>query len=138
MEPHKGSRGKEAVRQSISRLMGVGFFQIPALSGRYSSHLSLDPVNCADADPKQPGRPQNARAGRQVLADALDDIFAHRTTPEALPLAPRPREARLDALNNNGALELGKDAEHLKHRPSRWGGGVEALLMQIQMNVFRM
>jgi hypothetical protein len=79
-------------------------------------------------------RSEDSRAGRQLLADALDDILADPTTPGAFPLAPRPREARLHALDYNAALELGKDAEHLKHRPSRWGTGVETLLMKVKID----
>jgi hypothetical protein len=79
-------------------------------------------------------RSEDSRAGRQLLADALDDILADPTTPEAFPLAPRRREARLHALDYNAALELGKDAEHLKHRPSRWGTGVETLLMKVKID----
>ena len=95
-------------------------------------------MNRSGADSEPLSRFENARPGRQLFADALDDIAAHGTTPEAFPVAPRPRKASPDPLDYNAALELGKDAEHLKHRPSRWGGGVEALLMQIQIDVFRM
>jgi hypothetical protein len=43
-------------------------------------------------------------------------MAAHRATPEPLPLAPRPREASFDPLDNHGGLELGKNVHYLKHR----------------------
>jgi hypothetical protein len=56
-----------------------------------------------------------------------------RRRPRRFPWL-RAREARLHALDYNAALELGKDAEHLKHRPSRWGTGVETLLMKVKID----
>src|SRR5712671_1336191 len=90
-------------------------------------------MNRSGADAECLGRLENSR-GRQMLADALDDILADRTTPEALPLAPRPRETGFDALDNHRALELGKDAHHLKHRLSGWCAGVDTLLMEVEIN----
>jgi len=57
-----------------------------------------------------------------LFTNALNDIGAHRSTPEALTLAPSPREASLDPLDNHRALELGEDAQHLKHRLPGWRG----------------
>jgi hypothetical protein len=51
---------------------------------------------------------EDTRARRQLPADALDNGLAHCATPEALPLAPRPREASLDPLDYDAALELGE------------------------------
>jgi hypothetical protein len=63
---------------------------------------------------------EDTRARRQLPADALNDIGAHRATPEALPLAPRPREAGFNTLDDYCPLELGKDAQNLIHRLSGW------------------
>jgi hypothetical protein len=41
--------------------------------------------------------------GRQLLTDAVNDIATHRATPEPLALAPCPREASLDPLDNHRA-----------------------------------
>jgi len=38
-----------------------------------------------------------------------------------------PRQPRIDSPHNHGALELGEDAAHLKHRPARWGGRVNGV-----------
>jgi hypothetical protein len=88
------------------------------------------------ADAKSFSRFEDSRASRQFLADAIDNFPGYRATPEPLPLAPRPREAGLNALDYNATLELGKDAEHLKHRLSGWGAGVEPLLVQVEINIF--
>jgi hypothetical protein len=66
-----------------------------------------------------------------LLTDSLDDILAHWTTPEPSSLAPRPRKTSFDALANHSALELGKDAHHLKtssYRLARRLGGRPKLL----------
>jgi hypothetical protein len=105
--------------QSILGDWWGGFFS-PALSGRYSGHLLFHAMNRSGADAKRFGCFEDSSPGRQLLPDALDDIGIHWTTPEPLSLAPCPREARFHALDNNGALELRKDAEHLKHRLSGW------------------
>ena len=40
--------------------------------------------------------------------------------------------------NDFAAMELGKHADHLKHRAARRRGGVEALLMQEEIDLFGM
>jgi hypothetical protein len=47
---------------------------------------------------------------------------------------PWPRHAGHHTLADDRALELGKHAEHLKHRLAGRRRGVEALLMQIQLD----
>jgi hypothetical protein len=69
-----------------------------------------------------------------LFTNALNDIGAHRSTPEALTLAPSPREASLDPLDNHRALELGEDAQHLKHRLPGWRAGVDTLLMEVEVD----
>jgi hypothetical protein len=93
-------------------------------------------MNRSRADAKSFSRFEDSHATRQLLADAIDNFPGYRATPEPLPLAPRPREASLDPLDYNAALELRKDAEHLKHRLSGWGAGVEPLLVQVEINIF--
>ncbi len=70
--------------------------------------------------------------------DLPDDIRAHLTAAKPLPLAPCPREASLDPLDNHCALEFGKDAHHLKHRLSGWRAGVDTLLMEIEIDALGM
>jgi hypothetical protein len=48
---------------------------------------------------------------------------------DALPLPPSQRPGA-DSFLDDAALELGKDAHHLKHRLAGRRRGVEALLMQ--------
>ena len=86
-------------------------------------------MHCSGPDAECLRRFEDSRSGREPFPDALDDILGDRTTPEALPLAPRPRNASLDPLDNQGALEFRKDAEQLKQRLSGWRAGVEPLLV---------
>jgi hypothetical protein len=48
---------------------------------------------------------------------------------------PGTRHARLHPLADHAALELGEHAEHLKHRPPSRRAGVEALLVQIEVDL---
>jgi hypothetical protein len=95
-----------------------------------SHHLAFDPVHGSGADAERLGRLEDACAGRQLRADALNDIGAHRATPESLPLGSCPRKAEFDALNDHCALELGEDAHHLKHRLPGWRAGIDPLLIR--------
>jgi hypothetical protein len=101
---------------------------------RYSRHPAFDPVNCAGANTECFSRLEDARAGRQLSTDTLNNSFAHWTTPDPFPLAPCSRQASLDALDNHCALELGKDAHHLKHGLTGWRAGVDTLLMEIEID----
>jgi hypothetical protein len=51
-----------------------------------------------------------------------------------LALRPCALQPRLDPLADHGPLELGEDAYHLKQRLAGRGGGVDALLMQKQVD----
>jgi hypothetical protein len=55
--------------------------------------------------------------------------------PLLVPLARASRHAGHHALADDRALELSKNAEHLKHRVAGRPLGVEALLMQKQVNL---
>jgi hypothetical protein len=57
-----------------------------------------------------------------------------RAIGELFALAPGPRQPGTNALLDHRALELGKDAHHLKHGLAGRGRGVEALLMQEQVD----
>jgi hypothetical protein len=86
-------------------------------------------MNRSSADAECPGRFENARAGRELPADAFDNIRAYRVTPESLALASCSRETRLDPFDNHCSLKLGEDAHHLKHGLPGWRAGVDTLLM---------
>ena len=59
-------------------------------------------------------------------------------TAEALAFTPGPRKAGPHTFLNDGALKLGKHTEHLKHGLAGRRCGVEALLMQEQVDSQRM
>jgi hypothetical protein len=50
---------------------------------------------------------------------------------------PGPLESCVHAGHDHRALELREHAEHLKHRPASGRGGIEALLVQIEVDTRR-
>jgi hypothetical protein len=54
-----------------------------------------------------------------------------------LPWARGAGDAGLDALLDNGPLEFRKDTEHLEQCPARGGGGVNSLLVQVEVAAHR-
>src|SRR5262245_57212240 len=97
-------------------------------------HFGNDALDRADPDP-------------QVASDGADALplpprgpysglgfHRHLRATEPLPLCPGPRQACANSLLDQGSLELSKDPEHLEHCPAGRGVGVEALLMQVQVD----
>jgi hypothetical protein len=54
-----------------------------------------------------------------------------------LVLGPRLRHTGQHALADNRAVKLGERAKHLKHRLTCRRGGIEALLMQVEIDIER-
>ena len=50
-------------------------------------------------------------------------------------LGPRSRHTGQHALADNRAFKLGERARHLKHRLTCRRGGIEALLMQVEIDL---
>jgi hypothetical protein len=75
---------------------------------------------------------------RQSVTDSLFRLGGHSGAPERFPAlgAARlgPGNASAHPLDNHAALELGKHAHHLKHRLAGGRRGVDALLMQEQLD----
>src|SRR5258708_6236327 len=57
-----------------------------------------------------------------------------RTSAKLDAVRPSPRKATVDTPTHDAALELGKPAQHLKHRLAGGRRGVEALLMKEEVN----
>jgi hypothetical protein len=91
-------------------------------------------MNGPGADAKRLGRLEDARAGRQLRLDVLNDIGAHRTTPESLPLCFGTREAQVDAAANDQPLELGECASYLVEQAPCRRRGVDVLLIQVEID----
>ena len=115
-------------------MAGGGLFSTFPGSGRYRRHFAFHPMNGSGSDAKCLRRFEDSCPFRQLLTDALDNFRAYRATPESLSLAPCPREPSLDPLDNHRALELGEDAQHLKHRLPGWRAGVDTLLMEVEVD----
>ena len=88
--------------------------------------------NCLAID-RTPGG--QASPERPVLR--FSSSGAIRGPAKLLALAPGPRQARTDSFLNDRPLELGKHAHHLKHRLAGRRRGVDALLVQEQVDLAR-
>ena len=55
--------------------------------------------------------------------------------PPQLALGLGSGHARLDPLLDHGPLELGEDAQHPEHGLAGWRGGVDALLVEVELDV---
>ena len=73
-------------------------------------------------------------ASRPQLEHARLDVTANPGPAELDAGSLGPGEAAIDPFDDDFALELGEHAQHAKHGPPRWGGGVERLLVQEQAN----
>src|SRR6185436_1843498 len=49
------------------------------------------------------------------------------------PIGLSPRQTGVDAIADHAAFKLGEHAAHLKHRATRWGRGVERLLVEVEI-----
>src|SRR5258708_39343348 len=57
-----------------------------------------------------------------------------RTSAKLDAVRPSPRKASVDTITDDAALELGKHAQHLKHRLADGRRGVKALLLKEEVN----
>src|ERR1043165_1103924 len=103
---------------------------------RRGAHRLCDLVYRSDPDPNLTGDLDDPLASfgqsspdRPFLC-GRDRLTADRIAGSGPALA-RPSDAGPDPLLNDAALELRKDAEHLKQRLAGRGRGVEALLFKV-------
>src|SRR5262249_56843460 len=95
----------------------------------------LDPLDRTGPDAELCGDLQDSLVDlRQGPPEACLDAGIDLGPTKGLPIGPRPLEARVDAAHDHGPLELGKDAQHLEHGFARWRGGVDALLVQVEVD----
>jgi hypothetical protein len=100
---------------------------------------AADPLHCPGIDSKPFGndpytRPSRSRQGR---TDSFFECGGNWGPPEALSFTSGPRKAGADSFRNHRPFELGKHAQHLKHRLAGGCRGVEALLAQEQVDLQR-
>lgn len=76
-----------------------------------------------------------AFAVRQGLADSFFECGGNWGASEALAFTPGPRKAGTHSFRNHCSLELGKHAQHLKHRLAGGRRRVEPLLPQEQVDL---
>jgi hypothetical protein len=96
-------------------------------------HLSPHPMHRAGADTERLRRFENARAGRQLRPDALNDISTHRTTPKPFSLRSGASKAGIDPTSDHRPLELGECARDLVKQFACRRRGVDGLLFQKQI-----
>jgi hypothetical protein len=85
-----------------------------------------------DADTQLLGRGVYARAGTEEFPGTMFLVSVERRSACLFGAAGEPRH---DAVAEHAPLELGEDAQHREHRPSAGGTGVEALNVEIQVDV---
>ena len=98
-----------------------------------------DALDCGGIDAKLSGDLPNA--GTPPLTQrgpySVFCLLGDARPPQLRSRSPCPRQARSDSLLDHRALELGKDTEHAKHRLAGRCGGVEALLVQEEVDANR-
>ena len=73
----------------------------------------------------------DAETRLQRSPDRLGTVGGHGASTALLGRAAQAGE---DALPDHGPLEVGEDAQHAEHGPSRRGARVEALLVQVEVH----
>ena len=106
---------------------GGGLINQPDHRADAQAHLSRD---ATDADAMGPQR--------QCLLHLLRLALFHRPPAKLFAFSTRTGEASHDALTDHGMLELGEYTEHLEHRAAGWCCGVQALLVQEQIDALGM
>src|SRR5262249_18175942 len=96
-----------------------------------------DALHRAGTDAKFSRRFAHRQAAPASLTDSFLKRLRYRRSAKLFALIPGPRQASTDSFLNHGALKLGKDTHHLKHRLAGGCRRVEALLVQEQVNAER-
>jgi hypothetical protein len=73
--------------------------------------------------------------GNEELGLFVARVAVRGATAHPFALADAPFEAGGDTVDDRRVLELGKDAEHLQHHPTRRAAGVERLGRRLQHDV---
>jgi hypothetical protein len=76
-------------------------------------------------------------AGLQLVTNPLNTVVRDRWTAKPDPGCSGALLAGNDPVANECAFEFGKDTKHLKQHLTGWRAGIETLLMQVQVNTFR-
>jgi hypothetical protein len=110
---------------------------VAALCGACLDERAADPLHRTRIDiefGRGLAHAQAILAGRQ---DSLLELGGYPRGAKLFAVFLGPPKASGDSLLNHRALELGKDAHHLKHRLAGRCGGVEALLVQVAIDLQR-
>jgi hypothetical protein len=125
----------------VHALPGAGRFAFqPSRDGdACSAERAADALNCARINPKPLGNFAHPWSSgfAQSLTDGLFQLGGNRRPAKPFALATSPPKARTDSFLNHRPFKLGKNAHHLEHGLPGWCRGIEALLMQKQVNAQR-
>src|SRR5262249_51571219 len=95
----------------------------------------LDPLDRTGPDPELCSNLQDALVSlRQGLPDSCLGAGRDPGATKDLAIGPRPLEASIDPADDHGPFELSEDAQHLEHGLARWRRGVDALLVQVEID----
>src|SRR5215469_15530449 len=125
----------------VKRTLGwrvLSFICVPSASRGHADerafHLLLNALHRAGADAALARDLAYAFAGAQLRLDALFDGGIDFRPTELLALCDRALEASVDALPDYAALKFPKRAAELKHQLAGRGGGVDRLLIEVQID----
>src|SRR5262249_46091294 len=103
---------------------------------------SSDPVGHTSADASHLRRAGNADAVCEQCANRRFLFLAHTGPADGFTalraLDARPGDPGVDPLDDRGPLQLRELTGHLKHRPPHRCTGVDALLIEIEVDARRM
>ena len=109
-----------------------------ASGGGFGGHFGFEALDGADAAAEPAGDFLHALvAGRECLADGMLGLRVHLRAAERLALRTSASKAGPGALDDHRALVFAEHAHQLKHRSASWRGGVQRLLVQIEVDAAR-
>src|SRR5262249_7417440 len=97
-------------------------------------HFPRNALDGAVADAALARDLAHALAEAQLSLDTLFDGGIDLRPTELLPLCDRALKANVDALTDRAAFKLGKSTADLKHELACRGGGVDRLLIEVQID----
>jgi hypothetical protein len=137
VEPSSANNEFPCKNGSSAQRPGVLQMRYAARSG-LSVQLGLEPLHGAVGQADQLGRAVDANPLTERPARLLDGVGIIERAAKRLAGGHGPFETGMDSSLDHVALEFGKCAGHLQHQLARGCGGVDRLLIEVQVNPDRL